>query len=73
MPAISPRVLADLVLGVHQHPDQIENGVVGEVPNTDLSHVARHPLNDSIGHAADRSPGLNTTGSRRYPRVTEFP
>ena len=54
-------VLADLVLAVHQHADEIENGAVGEVPDTDLSDVARHPLNDAICHAADRLPGLNTT------------
>ena len=47
-------VLADLVLAVHQHPDQIEHRAVGEVPNSDLSDVAGHPLNDSIGHAAAR-------------------
>ena len=45
------RILADLVLAVHQHPDQVEHRVVGEVPYTDLSDVACHPLNDSIGHA----------------------
>ena len=53
--------------------DEVEDGMVREVPNTDLPDVTRHPLDDSIRHAAERLPGVNTTGIERKPRVTELP
>ena len=66
-------VATDLVGRPRVAPDEFQCSGSGDRPHGALADIAGRPLDDSIRHAVDREPGVNTTGSARYPRVTEFP
>ncbi len=66
-------VLADFVGRPGVAPDEFQIRVGGDGMDRLAADVARRPLHDPVGHAVDRSPGVNTTGTERNPRVTELP